>query len=186
MASGIYLPCSFTYRLLLLQPVVSLIVHRFAPLVPGLLTGHFYCNVGKPAVLFGSVPVLHLRRDGNDHSGSQTDGRFSLLLIPALAGGADEKLPAAAFSVMDMPVVAAPRLKGDICQKYRAFSRLCQGIQIAAFSKFRSYLILQQFPALVQRIEQTGKPHIAAGMDQSADHFLLSVASLQRSFHMAS
>lgn len=92
-----------TYKLILLQPVISLIVHRFAPLVPGFLTRHFYCNVGKPAVLFGSVPV-----------------------------------------------VAATRLKGDICQKHRAFPRLCQGIQIGPSSS-TSNNSLHPFRALNRR-----------------------------------
>ena len=54
---------------------------------------------------------------------------FALLLIPALAGGADQQLTAAAFGVVDMPVVPAARLKGDIGQEHRALSGSVSGFR---------------------------------------------------------
>ena len=76
------------------------------------------------------MPVLDLCRDGDDRAGRQADGGFALLLIPALACSADQNLAAAAFGVVDVPVVAAARLEGDVGQKHRALARFRQWVQI--------------------------------------------------------
>ena len=74
--------------------------------------------------------MLDFGRDGNDRAGSQRHRRFPRLLIPPLTGGADQQLAAAFFRVVDMPVIPAPRLKGDICQKKSIFRLRQEGIQI--------------------------------------------------------
>ena len=84
----------------------------------------------KPAVLFGAVPVLHLRRDGDNRARFQADRRLALLLIPAAPRGADQELAAAALRVMDMPVIAAARLKCDVRQKNGEFAGDGEGIEI--------------------------------------------------------
>ena len=117
-------------QLLLRKSVICRILHRLAPLVGGFLAGHLYRNVGKPTVLFGPVPVLDLCRNGDDRTRGQTLDRLPFLLIPSLSCGADQDLSPTAFRMMDMPVVAAAWLKGDICQEYRTFARFRQGIQI--------------------------------------------------------
>ena len=61
--------------------------------------------------------------------GRRLTARLSLLLIPALAGSADEDLAAAVGGVMDVPVVAAARLKGHVGQEGRTFARCCQRVQ---------------------------------------------------------
>ena len=74
--------------------------------------------MGKPTVRFGPMPVLHFRRDDDDCARLQADRFFSFFLIPSASGRTDENLTAAGFGMMDVPVVAAARLKGDICKAY--------------------------------------------------------------------
>ena len=64
---------------------------------------------------------------GNDDygAGRQAHGFLSGLLVPALTGGADEQLPTALDGMVDVPVVLAARLEGDIGQKQTVL-RLCQ------------------------------------------------------------
>ena len=111
----------------LLQFGIVFVVYCLQPLVAGLFAGHFHGNVAKPAVRLGTVPVLHLRRNDNDRSRGEAYCIFPFFLIPAFARGAAEDLPAAGFRVMDVPVVAAARFKGDVCQTNGAFAGLGQG-----------------------------------------------------------
>ena len=76
------------------------------------------------------MPVFDLCRDNNNRTGCQAYRLFARLLIPSLTGGTDQDLTAAAFSVVDMPVVPTPRLKGNIRQKNRTTARLSQRVQI--------------------------------------------------------
>ena len=99
---------------LCLQRVVLLVVHGFEPLVAGVFAREFKGQVAEPAVGCGSVPVLDVSRNLDDVSGVQTLCGLALFLIPALALNADQHLAAALACVVDMPVVAAARLKGDV------------------------------------------------------------------------
>ena len=65
-----------------------------------------------------SVPVLHIRRDVDDIARKHLHGRLAFFLIPAPAGYADQHLPAAFRGVVNVPVVAASRLEGDIVERY--------------------------------------------------------------------
>lgn len=93
------------------------VAHRLAPLVGAHLTGHLDGDVAEPAVPLCAVPVLDIGRDRDDRTGLEADSGPPLLLIPALAGRADQELASAGRGVMDVPVVAAARLKGDVCKK---------------------------------------------------------------------
>ena len=112
-----------------LQFVIFFIADRFAPLVGGILSGDLCGDMGEPAAFLRAMPMLDFRRNSNDCTVSQRHRRFPRLLIPPFTGGSDQQLAAAFFRVVDMPVIPASRLKGDICQKKSAF-RLRQGIQI--------------------------------------------------------
>ena len=105
---------TFPFVIPLFQLAVILIRNRLAPFVFAVFTGDFQSDVAEPAVRLRSVPVLDLCRDGNDHAGRQAHGRFALLLIPALSGCADQQLSAALACMVDVPVVPAARLKGDV------------------------------------------------------------------------
>ena len=61
--------------------------------------------MAEPAVGRGAVPVLYAGRDIDSVAGIQLNGILALLLIIAAAGNAYEDLSAAAFGVVDMPVV---------------------------------------------------------------------------------
>ena len=104
---------------LLLQFGIAFVIYRLQPLVAGLFAGHFHGNVAEPAAGLGTVPVLDLRRNHNDRAGREAYGFLAFLLVPALACGANKNLPAARFGMVDMPIVAAARLKGDVCQAWR-------------------------------------------------------------------
>ena len=63
--------------------------------------------MAEPAAGLRTVPVLDIRRNGDDIADAQTLRGLALLLIPALAVNTDEQLSAAALRVVDVPVVAA-------------------------------------------------------------------------------
>ena len=98
----------------LLQLAVLLIGDGLAPLVGALGAGHLDGEVGEPAVRGSTVPVLDLGGDVDAVAGVQFHGGLALLLVVAAAGHADEDLAAAGLCVMDVPVVAAARLKGHV------------------------------------------------------------------------
>ena len=75
------------------------------------------------------MPVPDVRRDHDHFSRLKTDRGLSFFLIPAFACRTDQQLSAAACGVMNMPVVAAPRLKRNVGQMQPVF-RLCQRIEI--------------------------------------------------------
>ena len=97
-----------------LQRVVLLVVHGFEPLVARVLTGEPKDQVAEPAVGGGAMPMLDVCRNLDDIAGVQTLRGLALFLVPALAVDADQHLSAALACVVDMPVVAAARLKGDV------------------------------------------------------------------------
>ena len=74
------------------------------------------------------MPVLH---PGGNHDNAalvKAHGRLALFLIPALSGGAYEQLSAAARRVMNVPVIAAAGLEGNVRGEKPAL-RVGQGIQ---------------------------------------------------------
>ena len=111
------------------------VIHRLKPFVCSLLTRNLYGNMGKPTVRLGAMPVFNLGRDGDDHAGFQADSRLARLLIPTAARCTDEQLAAAGLCVVDVSMIAATRLKGDIRQRNRACFRVGQGIQIGISDK---------------------------------------------------
>ena len=60
------------------------------------------------------MPVLDVSRNLDDVSGVQTLCGLALFLIPALALNADQHLAAALACVVDVPVIAATRLKRNV------------------------------------------------------------------------
>ena len=97
------------------------IVHWLAPLIRcSLLHIFMICQVLEPRVFLCSVPVFHFCRDGDDGAGSHLDGFFTPFLIPATAGNANQHLH---LLVVNVPVVAATRLEGDV---HDATTDICQ------------------------------------------------------------
>lgn len=97
-----------------LQRAVLLVVHGFEPLVACVLAGETECQVTKPTIGSGAMPVLDVGGNLGDIAGVQALRGLALFLVPALAVDADQHLSAALACVVDMPVVAAARLKGDV------------------------------------------------------------------------
>ena len=97
-----------------LQLPIRLIRDRLAPFVLAVFAGDFNGDVAEPAVGLSAVPVLDVGGDHDDAALLQADGGLALFLIPALACGADQQLAAALGGVVDVPVVAAARLKGNV------------------------------------------------------------------------
>ena len=64
------------------------------------------------------MPMLYPGRDIYNISGSKLSCRASPLLIISTPSHADKHLSTAAFGVMDMPVIAAGRLKGHVEHRY--------------------------------------------------------------------
>ena len=115
-AGGLWLSPAgiFSYKLQQLQRSVGFVGDGFQPFVGAALAGDLHGDMAEPAILFRTVPVLHLGGNHHHAAGGQAHGGLAGLLIPALTGGAQQKLPAALFGMMDVPVVAAARLKGHI------------------------------------------------------------------------
>ena len=74
----------------------------------------------EPRIFGGTVPVLHFGRDGDDGAGSHLLRFFAPFLIPAATGDADEHLY---LLVVNMPVIAAARLEGDV---HHTTTDICQ------------------------------------------------------------
>ena len=90
--------------------------------------------MAEPAVGLGTVPVLDLSGDGDDIAGLQAPGRLARFLIPALAVHAQQQLSAVFGSVMNVPVVAAAGLKGDVGHKYGLLG-IGKGLEVAVAHK---------------------------------------------------
>ena len=90
------------------------VVYGLAPFGTASLRGHLDCKVRKRAVLCRAVPVLHPRGDIYDVARLQRARRLAPFLIPALPGGNNQNLSPALFSIMNMPVVTARGLEGDV------------------------------------------------------------------------
>ena len=96
------------------QYSIGFLRHRLAPLVRGAFAGHFHCQMREPAIGCSTVPVLDLR--GNVHHIARMQLLRCLVpfLIVAPACHAYKNLSAALCSMVDVPVVPAARLKGDV------------------------------------------------------------------------
>lgn len=85
----------------ILQRVILCVADRLAPLVAAVLAGNLNGDMAEPAVGLRTVPVLDIRRNGDDIADAQTLRGLALLLIPALAVNTDEQLSAAALRVVE-------------------------------------------------------------------------------------
>ena len=104
------------------QLFIGFFRHRLAPLVGGALAGYFHCQMREPAIGCSTVPVLDLRGNVHHIARMQLLRRFVPFLIVAPACHADKDLSAALYSMVDVPVVPAARLKGDVVN-----ANLCGG-----------------------------------------------------------
>lgn len=102
--------CCLSERLLdyILQRVILCVADRLAPPVAAVLAGNLNGDMAEPAVGLRTVPVLDIRRNGDDIADAQTLRGLALLLIPALAVNTDEQLSAAALRLVDVPVYGSP------------------------------------------------------------------------------
>src|SRR5699024_9417478 len=112
-----------------IKGTILLVGYRFQPLVGTTFCRNFNGDMGKPFVPCRTVPVLNLRGNVYHVPGMELSGRLLPFLIPALAIGAQQNLPAL---MVDMPVVAALRFKGYIVYPD---AMDVQGFQIAVASK---------------------------------------------------
>ena len=95
---------------------VLFVGNGLTPFVAAIFAGNFHSNVAEPAVGLGTVPVLDVGRDGDHGAGGQADSGFAFFLVPAFACGANQQLAAALGGVVDVPVVAAAGLKGNVAK----------------------------------------------------------------------
>ena len=84
----------------------------------------------KPAVLFGAVPVLDVSRNGNNRARFKADRFTALFLVPSASGRTYKQLASSLFGFMNVPVISAARLKGNISQENGAFAGHRKGIEI--------------------------------------------------------
>src|SRR5699024_3693570 len=93
---------------------VLLIIDSLQPFVGGVFTRHLESQMREPAVFGSAMPVLDACRDHYCVAFVQLAGFFAPFLIPAAAADAQQHLSAAFVGMMDMPVVAAARLKRHV------------------------------------------------------------------------
>ncbi len=98
----------------LFQFSILLIIYPFQPLSFSILAGYFDGQMLEPAVSGGTMPVFDTLGNVHNVAGMKLAGFLFLFLVPAAAADADQHLPAALTGVMDMPVVPAAGLKGNI------------------------------------------------------------------------
>ena len=72
------------------------------------------------------MPVLDFSRDVDNRSGGHLDRILSPLLIVASSAYADQHLPAAVLCVVDVPVVPAAGLKGNVIHCHLLSGHRCQ------------------------------------------------------------
>ena len=70
--------------------------------------------MSEPTVCCGAVPELDISWNMNDSAGQYLYSRFAFFLIPATSGYSDKHLTATFCCVVNMPVIAAARLKCHI------------------------------------------------------------------------
>ena len=107
------------------QLLIGFFRHRLAPLVRGVFAGHFHCQMREPAIGCSTVPVLDLRGNVHHIARMQLQRRFAPFLIVAPACHADKDLSATLCGMVDVPVVPAARLKGDVVN-----ANLCGGQRV--------------------------------------------------------
>ena len=108
----------------------------------------------KPAVGLGAVPVLDACRDHHDGAGDELSCSLALLLVPPLAGGADQNLTATALRMVYVPVVATSRLESHVEQRELAVLEVGQGVQEAlAAEVLRERSVGIAFPEHVNSVE---------------------------------
>ncbi len=123
-----------------LKLVVFLVRHGFQPFVGGVLACDFEGQVGKPAVGSRAVPVLHVGGDVDDRAGQDFLCRLAFLLVPAASGYADQHLSAALRGLVDVPVVAAAWLEGDVGKRHlcvRDTGQVAVAREVAAVGRVR-------------------------------------------------
>ena len=74
--------------------------------------------MSKPTVSSSTVPVLHVGGNVDNSAGQNLHSGFPLFLIPSSAGNTHEHLSTSFRGLVDMPVVAASRLKSHIGKGY--------------------------------------------------------------------
>lgn len=97
-----------------IKPIILLISDLFQPLIWHTITRDTECEMGKPTVRCGSVPMLDICRNMNYHTGQYLHCRTTLLLMPSAPGYTDEHLTASTPRMMDMPIIATTRLECHI------------------------------------------------------------------------
>ena len=91
--------CPFVSFSLAVELGVLLVVDGLEPLVGAVLAGEAKGEVAEPAVGLGTVPVLDVGRDLHDVAGLEAARGLALLLVPALALDAGERLEVALANV---------------------------------------------------------------------------------------
>ena len=80
----------------------------------------------EPAVLCCAMPMLHAGRNVYAVTRLHRNRFLAPFLIPSSAPDTDQNLAAAAFGMMDMPVVLTARLKGNIVDSDLRSENRCQ------------------------------------------------------------
>lgn len=95
------------------MPIGS-VIHRLQPFIRAVPARNLNCQMGKPAIRCGSMPMLYARRNIHHITGVKLLGFLSPLLIVSPSAYTYQNLPAAGGCMMNMPVIPASRLKGNI------------------------------------------------------------------------
>ena len=106
----------------LMYLLIMIIGYRLTPFGFSFFAGDFDGQMLEPAVAGCAVPVLDACRDVHHVAGMQFLGFLAFLLIPATTADTDQHLAAAFGAVMNVPVVPAAWLEGNI-EHWHLFQR---------------------------------------------------------------
>ena len=99
--------CFLYQNLKLSEQFICFAGNRLTPLIRCLFTWHFNCQMRKPFIRCGTMPVFHFCRNIDTVTGLHFYSIFSLFLIISSSGNTYQNLSPSTFCMMNMPVISA-------------------------------------------------------------------------------
>ena len=132
--------------LLMWRRICFTITYRFKPFIGTIFAQNLYCQMRKPFIRCGSMPVFNTCRNINAVTWLHFYSFFTFFLIISSSGNAYQNLSTSTFCMMDMPVISA--LNWTTPSQSPGFTGL-NAIQNCIFcTLFDEVLLLSIFPFL--------------------------------------
>ena len=99
--------CFLYQNLKLSEQFICFAGNRLTPLIRCLFTWHFNCQMRKPFIRCGAMPVFHFCRDIDAVTRLHFYSVFPFFLIISSSGNTYQNLSPSTFCMMDVPVISA-------------------------------------------------------------------------------